>query len=76
MGNIQEGMKSICNNIIIAYGERRNTLESLKKDTKSLRNNTRKFIREINSDLKEARNAWKTMEDTLKKRKNSNAKNK
>lgn len=70
MGNIQDGMKSICDNIIIAYGERRNALESLKKDTEHLRDNTRKFIREISSDLKEANNTWRTMEDTLRKRKN------
>ena len=70
MGHIQEGMKSICDNIIISYRERRNTLEGLKADTEFLRNNTRKFIREIGSDLKEANKAWKTMEDTLRKRKN------
>ena len=63
-------MKAICNNIIIAYIERRNVLEGLKKDTKFLRNNARKFIREIGSDLKEASKTWKTMENTLRKRKN------
>jgi hypothetical protein len=69
MGRIQEGMKSICDNIIIAYGERRNTLEGLKKDTESLRDNARKFIREIGSDLKEARKTWRTMENTLRSKK-------
>jgi len=69
MGSIQEGMKSICDNIIIAYGERRNALEGLKKDTEHLRDNVRKFIREIASDLEEASKTWKTMENTLRKRK-------
>ena len=71
MGHIHEGMKSICDNIIMAYGERRNALEGLKENTESLRRNARKFIREIGADLKEARKTWKTMEDTLRKRKNT-----
>ena len=63
-------MKSICNNIITAYVERRNALEGVTRNTESLRNNARKFIKEINSDLKEARKTWKSMEATLRKRKN------
>ena len=66
MGNISAGMQTICENIVTAHKNRKETLQNLRQDTQSIRDVARKFVKEIRADLKRASKAWNEMVEALK----------
>lgn len=53
MGQIANGMVSLCGNIMTAYGERKKILDILKRDTKDLKTTSKKFINDCRKLRKE-----------------------
>ena len=44
MGNISGGMKSLCENITTARGDRKRSMEDLRQQAEAVRDNARKFV--------------------------------
>ena len=54
MGNISGSMKSLCENITTARGDRVRSMEDLKKQAEAVRDNARKFVdhcRKVHTDM-------------------------
>ncbi|MDP2940536.1 MAG: hypothetical protein Q8O13_10790 [Candidatus Omnitrophota bacterium] len=53
MGNISNGMESICQGIMNSSAERKKDLEDLKNQTETIRDNAKKFIGDCKKSHKE-----------------------
>ncbi len=66
MGNVSDGMKSLCEDIAAAHEDRKRDIKRLIRNVSSLRKDFRKKEEEIRSDLAEASKIWKRMKQALK----------
>ncbi|MBU1121159.1 MAG: hypothetical protein KKF54_00465 [Candidatus Omnitrophica bacterium] len=53
MGNISNGMESICSDIVNSHEERNKSLKDLQKGVKSLRNDAKEFVADSGMSRKE-----------------------
>ena len=72
MGNISGGMKSLCENISTARGDRKRSIKDLTEQAETVRNNARKFVDHCRKVHKEMAHGLKTglSEDRLELIKN------
>ena len=72
MGNISGDMKSLCENITTARGDRMRSMEDLKEQAKAVRDNARKFVDRCRKVHKEMAKGLKTglSEDRIELMKN------